>query len=75
MWVLSAYNHPMILLGTNWFENHKSNLKATIPPIKKGECIFHENSFENLKVEDVYEKIISYGVTSENLIDKFVNSF
>ena len=75
MWVLSAYNHPIILLGTNWFENHKNNLKATIPPIRKGECIFHENSFENLKVEDVYDKIISYGVTNENLIDKFVNSF
>ena len=30
MWVLK-YNHPMIILGTNWYINHTDNLKATIP--------------------------------------------
>ncbi len=71
MWVLAAYNHPMIILGTNWYENHTDNLNATIPPIKKGECIFNQNNFSNLNAEIVYEKILSYGVKNENFIDKF----
>ena len=71
MWVLAAYNHPMIILGTNWYENHTDNLNATIPPIKEGECIFNQNNFSNLNAEIVYEKILSYGVKNENFIDKF----
>ena len=57
MWVLAAYNHPMIILGTNWYENHKDNLNATIPPIKKGECIFNQNNFSNLSADMVFGKI------------------
>ena len=57
MWVLASYNHPMIILGTNWYENHTDNLNATIPPIKEGECIFNQNNFSNLNAEIVYEKI------------------
>lgn len=70
MWVLSAYNHPMIILGINWYDNHTDNLKATIPPIKNGECIFNKNNFLNLSVDEIYEKILSYGVKKENLIEK-----
>ena len=50
MWVLAAYSHPMIVLGTNWYNNHTNNLKATIPPIQNGECIFNQNNFSNLKL-------------------------
>ncbi len=70
MWVLASYNHPMIILGTNWYDNHTDNLKATIPPIKNGECIFYQNNFLNLLSDDIYEKILSYGVKNENFIDK-----
>ena len=70
MWVLAAYNHPIIILGTNWYDNHTENLKATIPPIKNGECIFNQNNFLNLRTDEVYDKILSYGVKNENLIDK-----
>ena len=70
MWVLSAYNHPIIILGTNWYNNHTDNLKATIPPIKNGECIFNKKNFLNLKTDEVYDKILSYGVESENFIDR-----
>ena len=70
MWVLAAYNHPMIILGTNWYDNHTNNLNATIPPIKNGECIFNQNNFLNLITDEVYEKILSYGVKNENFIDK-----
>ena len=70
MWVLAAYNHPIIVLGTNWYDNHTENLKATIPPIKNGECIFNQNNFLNLKTDEVYDKILSYGVKNENFIDK-----
>ena len=73
MWVLSAYNHPIIILGTNWYDNHTKNLKATIPPIVDGECIFKENNFSNLSVDEVYEKILDYGVEKESLIDKLFN--
>ena len=59
MWVLAAYNHPIIVLGTNWYDNHTSNLKATIPPIKNGECIFNQNNFLNLRTDEVYDKILS----------------
>ena len=72
MWVLSAYYHPIIILGTNWYDNHTDNLKATIPPIKNGECIFHQNNFLDLKIDEVYEKILSYGVKSESFIDKIL---
>lgn len=74
MWVLAAYNHPMIILGTNWYENHKDNLNATIPPLKKGECIFNHNDFSNLSTDMVFEKILSYGVEKESFIDKFFKS-
>ena len=70
MWVLAAYNHPIIVLGTNWYDNHTENLKATIPPIKNGECIFNQNNFLNLKTDEVYDKILSYGVKNENFIEK-----
>ena len=72
MWVLAAYSHPIIVLGTNWYENHIDNLKATIPPIKNGECIFNQNNFSNLNSDEVYEKILSYGVKNENLISKIL---
>ena len=72
MWVLAAYNHPMIILGTNWYDNHASNFQATIPPIKKGECIFNQNNFLNLNIDEVYKKILSYGVKNENFIDKIL---
>ena len=51
-------------------DNHTDNLKATIPPIKNGECIFYQNNFLNLLSDDIYEKILSYGVKNENFIDK-----
>ena len=70
MWVLAAYNHPIIVLGTNWYDNHTENLKATIPPIKNGECIFNQNNFLNLSTDEVYDKILSHGVKNENFIDK-----
>ena len=69
MWVLAAYNHPMIILGSNWYDNHTDNLKATIPPIKNGECVFAQN-FLNITTDEIYEKILFYGVKSENLIEK-----
>ena len=70
MWVLAAYNHPLIVLGTNWYDNHTKNLKATIPPIKNGECVFNQNNFLNLRTDEIYDKILSYGVKNENFIDK-----
>jgi ADP-heptose:LPS heptosyltransferase len=70
MWVLAAYNHPLIVLGTNWYENHTDNLKATIPPLVNGECIFSEKKFKDLNSDDIYEKILFYGVKNENFIDK-----
>ena len=70
MWVLAAYNHPLIVLGTNWYDNHTKNLKATIPPIKNGECVFNKNNFLNLRTDEIYDKILSYGVKNENFIDK-----
>ena len=73
MWVLAAYSHPMIVLGTNWYNNHTNNLKATIPPIQNGECIFNQNNFSNLKIDEIYDKILSYGVKNENFIDKILN--
>ena len=69
MWVIASYNHPMIILGTNWYDNHTDNLKATIPPIKNGECIFNQN-FSNISTDEIYEKIMFYGVKNENLIEK-----
>ena len=72
MWVLAAYNHPIIVLGTNWYDNHTDNLKATIPPILKGECIFNNNNFLDLSTDEVYEKILAYGVKNENFIDKIL---
>ena len=73
MWVLAAYSHPMIVLGTNWYNNHTNNLKATIPPIQNGECIFNQNNFSNLKIDEIYDKILSYGVKNDNFIDKILN--
>ena len=70
MWVLAAYNHPIIVLGTNWYDNHTNNLKATIPPIKNGECIFNQNNFLNLRTDEVYNKILSYGVRNESFVEK-----
>ena len=70
MWVLAAYNHPMIVLGTNWYDNHTNNLRATIPPIKNGECIFNQNNFLNLRTDEVYDKILSYGVRNESFVEK-----
>jgi ADP-heptose:LPS heptosyltransferase len=72
MWVLAAYNHPMIILGTNWYDNHTDNLNATIPPIESGECIFNQNNFLNLDINEIYDKILFYGVKSENFIDKIL---
>ncbi len=73
MWVLSAYNHPIIVLGTNWYDNHTKNFKSTIPPIVEGECIFKENNFANLSVDEVYKKILDYGVEKESFINKLFN--
>ena len=73
MWVLSAYNHPIIVLGTNWYDDHTKNLKATIPPIVEGECIFKENNFSDLSVDEVYKKILDYGVEKESLVNKIFN--
>ena len=38
--------------------------------IKNGECVFNQNNFLSLSSDEVYEKILSYGVKKENLIDK-----
>ena len=73
MWVLAAYKHPMILLGTNWYENHTNNLNATIPLIERGDCIFKENGFAKLSLDEVYEKIILSGVKKQTLIDNIFN--
>ncbi len=73
MWVLAAYNHPMIILGTNWYENHTNNFRATIPPIVNGECIFKKNDFKDLSINEVYEKIINSGVKKKTFIEKIFN--
>ncbi len=75
MWVLSAYSHPSLIISTNWYENHKSNLLATIPPNINSEIIFKENGFASLSVEEVFEKSIKRGVSSVNKIDKFLSFF
>ena len=63
----------MILLGTNWYENHTNNLNATIPLIERGDCIFKENGFAKLSLDEVYEKIILSGVKKQTLIDNIFN--
>ena len=71
MWVLSAYSHPTLILGTNWYKNHNKNLLATIPPNKNGECIFKEDGFGQLTVDEVFQKCLLKGVKKISLIDKF----
>tara|TARA_Y200000002_G_scaffold130189_1_gene107251 strand:+ start:145 stop:1122 length:978 start_codon:yes stop_codon:yes gene_type:complete len=75
MWVLSAYSHPSLIISTNWYENHKTNLLATVPPNINSEIIFKENGFESLSVEEVFEKSIKRGVSSVNKIDKVFSFF
>ena len=75
MWVLGAYSHPSLIISTNWYENHKSNLSATIPPNINSELIFKENGFESLSVEEIIEKSIKRGVTKVSKIDKLLNFF
>jgi len=72
LWVLSAYSHPTITLLTNWYDNHKENLLATLPINKNGKYIFKNNGFKSLSVEEVYNECINNGVSSENIIDKFI---
>ena len=67
MWVIAAYNHPMIILGSNWYDNHTDNLSYSTN--KNGECVFAQN-FLNITTDEIYEKILFYGVKSENLIEK-----
>ena len=75
MWVLCAYSHPSLIISTNWYENHKSNLLATIPPNINSEVIFKENGFESLSVEEIFEKSIKRGVSSVSKIDKVLSFF
>ena len=75
MWVLGAYSHPSLIICTNWYENHKSNLLATIPPNINSEVIFKENGFESLSVEEVVEKSIKRGVSKASKIDKVLSFF
>ena len=75
MWVLSAYSHPSLIISTNWYENHKTNLLATVPPNINSEIIFKENGFASLSVEEVFEKSIKRGVSSVNKIDKVLSFF
>jgi len=75
MWVLSAYSHPSLIISTNWYENHKNNLSATIPPNINSELIFKENGFESLSVEEIIEKSIKRGVVKISKIDKILNFF
>ena len=70
MWVLSAYSHPTLILGTNWYEGHTKNLQATIPPNINGDCVFVENGFKNLSVDEVYDRILSKGVSKTSILDK-----
>jgi len=73
MWVLSAYKHPTLVLLTNWFENHKENYYATLPPNLNGDFIFKEGGFKDLLVEEVYEKCILRGVKKIKQLDKIIN--
>ncbi len=75
MWVLGAYSHPSLIISTNWYENHKSNLLATIPPNINSDVIFKENGFESLSIEEIVEKSIKRGVSKVNKIDKFLSFF
>ena len=75
MWVLGAYSHPSLIISTNWYENHKSNLSATIPPNINSELIFKENGFESLSVDEIIEKSIKRGVSKVGRIDKVLNFF
>ena len=75
MWVLGAYSHPSLIISTNWYENHKSNLLATIPPNINSDVIFKENGFESLSVDEVIEKSIKKGVSRVNKIDKVLSFF
>jgi len=73
MWVLSAYKHPTLVLLTNWFENHKENYHATLPPNLNGDFIFKEGGFKELLVEEVYDKCILRGVKKIKQLDKIIN--
>ena len=75
MWVLSAYSHPTITLLTNWYEGHNDNFTAALPININGDYIFKENGFNNLKIDEVYEKCINKGVSKINKVDQFINKF
>ena len=75
MWVLSAYSHPTLVLLTNWYDNHKKNFNAALPPNKNGDYIFKENNFSDLSIDEVYEKCIQKGITKINKFDEVKNYF
>ena len=73
MWVLSSYSHPTLVLSTNWYDKHETNLYATIPPNNNGDYVFVKNGFKDLSPDEIYEKIISKGVSKAGLVDKILS--
>lgn len=57
MWVMGAYNHPVIHLMTNWLPNHNRNLMCLEPYNDNGETIFEFGGCDNIKIQDVVDNV------------------
>lgn len=57
MWIMSAYEHPTIVLASYWQANHNKNATAFIPPNKKGTYIFNPININRITYSEVKEKV------------------